>query len=249
MPGETTYREKTIAESSPLNRTVPGYATQDAIALLYEAAVRKTFEELEVEWHWNDDPQALVVRLAENCFHSGIPQEEVTRRTLTRFYKLNDAMLLREMIKNVYQECKGFNRKDCLTKEQRLNLQMEEFMERRYEFRHNTQIGEVEYRERVSFRFNFSAIDKRAQNSHARCPIRRDRSVGQGYRPLSAFEPGTCLQSFGGIYVQPAPLGRKRPHSGTGKQSALQKSLLGNAFPPLVSEYGGSLAWNRSETR
>ena len=165
MPGETTYREKTIAESSPLNRTVPGYATQDAIALLYEAAVRKTFEELEVEWHWNDDPQALVVRLAENCFHSGIPQEEVTRRTLTRFYKLNDAMLLREMIKNVYQECKGFNRKDCLTKEQRLNLQMEEFMERRYEFRHNTQIGEVEYRERVSFRFNFSAIDKRAQNS------------------------------------------------------------------------------------
>ena len=38
-------------------------------------------------------------------------------------------------------------------------------MKRRYEFRHNTQIGEVEYRERLSFRFRFNPLDKRALNS------------------------------------------------------------------------------------
>ena len=40
-------------------------------------------------------------------------------------------------------------------------------MKRRYEFRHNTQIGEVEYRERLSFRFRFNPLDKRALNSIA----------------------------------------------------------------------------------
>lgn len=38
-------------------------------------------------------------------------------------------------------------------------------MNRRYEFRYNTQIGEVEYRERCSFYFRFRPLDKRAQNS------------------------------------------------------------------------------------
>ena len=44
-------------------------------------------------------------------------------------------------------------------------MQTEEFMNRRYEFRYNTQIGEVEYRERCSFYFRFRPLDKRAQNS------------------------------------------------------------------------------------
>lgn len=64
-------------------------------------------------------------------------------------------MLVREMIRNVYKECKGVPKSSCLTKEQRLSLQMDEFMNRRYEFRYNTQIGEVEYRERFSFQFYF----------------------------------------------------------------------------------------------
>lgn len=40
-------------------------------------------------------------------------------------------------------------------------------MKRRYEFRYNTQVGEVEYRERNSFRFYFNPIDKRVLNSIA----------------------------------------------------------------------------------
>lgn len=42
-----------------------------------------------------------------------------------------------------------------------LSLQMDEFMNRRYEFRYNTQIGEVEYRERFSFQFYFHTLANR----------------------------------------------------------------------------------------
>lgn len=165
MPKETTYREKTAAEKSPLNRAVPGYETKDALAMLYEAVLRKTFEEMDDGWKREDDLQPLVVRLAVNCFHAGIPEEEVVVRTIHRYYDFSQSMLVRAMIGNVYKECKGFGRQDGLTKEQRLALQTDEFMNRRYEFRYNTQMGEVEYRERCSFYFRFRPLDKRMQNS------------------------------------------------------------------------------------
>lgn len=165
MPKEMNYQEKLPPEKSPLNRAVPGYDTEDALALMYEAALRKTFQSMEEGWRRNDDLQPLVVRLAENCFLSGIPEEEVVRRTIHRYYHSKQSVLVREMIGNVYQECKGFGKKNGLTKEQYLNMQTEEFMNRRYEFRYNTQIGEVEYRERCSFYFRFRPLDKRAQNS------------------------------------------------------------------------------------
>lgn len=44
-----TYHEKSSTETSPLNRALPGYDTEDTVALLYEAALRKTFEEMETD--------------------------------------------------------------------------------------------------------------------------------------------------------------------------------------------------------
>ena len=161
MPKEMTYRERTVTEKSPLNRAVPGYAAEDALALMYEAALRKTFQSMEEGWRRNDDLQPMVVRLAENCFLSGIPEEEVVRRTIHRYYDSGQSVLVREMIGNVYQECKGFGKKGGLTKEQYLNMQTEEFMNRRYEFRYNTQMSEVEYRERCSFYFRFRPLDQK----------------------------------------------------------------------------------------
>jgi hypothetical protein len=73
------------------------------------------------------------------------------RRTVFHFYMYKQEELIRQMIGNIYTECKGFGKNISLSKEQQLALQTEEFMKRRYEFRHNTQIGEVEYRERLSF--------------------------------------------------------------------------------------------------
>ena len=169
MPEETTFREAVQAEKSPLTRAVPGYDAENAFLMLFEAAFRKAYADLREAglelskdtWH------PLVVQLAKNCFASGLPQEEVVKRTVFHFYMYRQEELIRQMIGNIYTECKGFGKNISLTKEQQLALQTEEFMKRRYEFRHNTQIGEVEYRERLSFRFRFNPLDKRALNSIA----------------------------------------------------------------------------------
>lgn len=167
MPGDRTYREQVQAEDSPLKRVLPGFDTHAAFSLLFEAAHQDAFNSLKSWQQQEDDLKPLIVRLAENCFRSGIPQEEVTRWTISHYYREEHEMVIRQTIDNVYLNCKGFNTKNNLTKEQLLAIQTEEFMKRRYEFRLNTQIGAVEYRERNSFRFYFQPIDERVMNSIA----------------------------------------------------------------------------------
>ena len=172
MPEELTYREAVRSEKSPLTRPVPGYDTERAVFMLFEAALRKTHEEIyeaedEGAPERGEDFQAMVTQLAVNCFHSGIPEEETVKRTIFHYYLRRQEVLIRQLVKNVYEEQKGFGKKSSLGKEQYLSLQTEEFMNRRYEFRYNTQVGEVEYRERNSFHFYFNPINKRVLNSIA----------------------------------------------------------------------------------
>ena len=166
MPDETTYREALQDEKSPLTRAVPGYEAEEAIIMLFEAALQKTFAEATGAGADNS-LHSLTVRLAENCFRSGIPEEETVKRTYFHYYLRQKETVIRQIIRSVYQENKGFNTQSSLSKEQRLAIQTDEFMKRRYDFRYNTQVGEVEYRERHSFRFRFSPIDKRTLNSIA----------------------------------------------------------------------------------
>lgn len=172
MPGELSYREAVRSEKSPLTRAVPGYDTHHALFMLFEAALRKTNQEIyEAEDEGarprGEDFQAVVTQLAVNCFHSGIPEEEAVIRTVFHYYLRRQETLVRQLVRNVYNEQEGFGNKICLGKEQYLALQTEEFMKRRYEFRYNTQLGEVEYRERNSYRFYFNPIEKRGLNSIA----------------------------------------------------------------------------------
>ena len=64
MPEELTYREAVRSEKSPLTRAVPGYDTERAVFMLFEAALRKTHEEIyeaEDEGHAKEeDFQAMV---------------------------------------------------------------------------------------------------------------------------------------------------------------------------------------------
>lgn len=171
MPSEPTYRETVQNEKSPLTRAVPGMNAEDAVTMLFEAALRKTYTDLSETESNGATPfsgiQPVVTQLAVNCFQSGIPEEEVVRHTIFHYYLRKQETLIRQIIRNVYTESKGFGTKINISKEQQLALQTDDFMKRRYEFRFNTQMGEVEYRERHSFRFRFNPIDKRALNSIA----------------------------------------------------------------------------------
>lgn len=74
-------------------------------------------------------------------------------------------------------------------------MQTEEFMKRRYEFRYNTQIAEVEYRERLSFRFRFNPLDKRALNSIALDAQMRVFHCGTGISAVISIQIA-CLYSI-----------------------------------------------------
>lgn len=163
MPGEETFRQRKQAEQNPLQRMKPGYTASETFTLLYEAALNRALQEIESQ-QWEDDLQPLLAHLAEHCIHAGIPEEETVRQTLIHYYHA-DEQLIRMTLHNLYQDNKNFGTKSSLTREQETVFRLEEFMNRRYEFRFNTLRDEVEYRQRDSIHFYFKSIDRRSRNS------------------------------------------------------------------------------------
>ena len=95
----------------------------------------------------------------------GMPEEEVVRQTLMHYYREADEFIVRQTIHNLYQELKGFGKKSSLTQEQESAFRLEEFMDRRYEFRYNTVLDDLEYRQRDSVHFYFKPADQRARST------------------------------------------------------------------------------------
>ena len=86
---------------------------------------------------------------------------------MIHYYRQADEQTVRITLHNLYQECKGFGKRKLLTPEQLTALKLDEFMERRYEFRYNQLMGDLEYRQRDSIHFYFNVMDQRARNSVA----------------------------------------------------------------------------------
>ena len=172
MPSDTTYKESVQAETSPFKRLIPGYDSFDTLSALFESALNKAYQSLSelqpnVHLHSDEDLKPLLVRLAENCFQAGIPEEETARWAIAHFYTKKKEFLIRQTVQNIYTHAKGFGQKSPLSTEQELELRTEEFMQRRYEFRYNTMTTVTEYRERNTFCFCFRPITNRVQNSIA----------------------------------------------------------------------------------
>lgn len=157
LPGETTFRERVQAETSPLQRLAPGYESYEALSVLFEAAFARALDENQP----GNDMHSLLVCLSEHCFRAGIPQEDTVRWARAHYRLPKDEFLVRETVKNVYRTCEGFASKSSLLPEQLFVMQTDEFMKRRYEFRFNVLTACVEYRERNSFNFYFRSVDKR----------------------------------------------------------------------------------------
>lgn len=161
MPEEENFRQRKLAEKNPLLRLHPDSKASDTFAILFESALDRAFRELD-GWKREGDLRILLVPLAEHCFKAGIPEEEVVRQTLMHYYREADEFIVRQTIHNLYQELKGFGKKSSLTQEQESVFRLEEFMGRRYEFRYNTVLDDLEYRQRDSVHFYFKPADQRA---------------------------------------------------------------------------------------
>ncbi len=166
LPSEDNYRQRKQQESNPLLRMTPGYEVADTCNLLFEAALDRAFRDLD-NWRRGDDLRPLLSRLAEHCFKAGIPEEEAVRQTLMHYYREADEPLVRLTLHNLYGELKGFGTRSSLNKDQETAFRLEEFMKRRYEFRYNTVLGDLEYRQRDSIHFYFQPADQRVRSSIA----------------------------------------------------------------------------------
>lgn len=166
MPGETTYRERVQAETSPLQRLAPGYEHREALSVLFEAAFARALDSRK-GYQPDDDMQALLIDLSKHCFRAGIPVEDAVRWTRAHYDLPNDEFLIRQTVQNVYRTSEGFADRSSLLPEQLFVMQTDEFMKRRYEFRYNQLTARVESRERNSFNFYFRPVDKRLMASVA----------------------------------------------------------------------------------
>ena len=164
MPGEQTFHQRKLAEKNPLLRLKPGFETSETFTILFETTLGKALDEMQ-NWKRGDTLHPLLVCLAENCFKAGIPEEETVRQVMIHYYRQADEQDVRITIHNLYRECKGFGKKSALTPEQKISLQLEEFMGRRYEFRFNTVSNDLEFRQKDSIHFYFQPVDQRARNS------------------------------------------------------------------------------------
>ena len=162
----TSFREQKLAEKNPLARMEPSYDSYHTLTVMFQAALRRALGTLE-HWRRGDDLTPLLAPLAEECFKSGIPEEEAVYRTMRHFNYCKDETGLRATFRNVYTEMKGFGTRPSVTREQDTALRLEEFLKRRYEIRFNRMTDDLEYRERNSIRFSFTTLDKRARNSIA----------------------------------------------------------------------------------
>ena len=166
MPGEETFHQRQLTEKNPLLRLKPGYETSQTCTLLFETALGKAMDEMD-EWKRGNDLQQLLACLAEHCFKAGIPEEETVRQVMIHYFKQADEQTVRSTIRNLYRECKGFGKRKSLTPEQDTAFRLNEFMERRYEFRFNALTSDLEYRQRDSIHFYFQPVDQRVKNSVA----------------------------------------------------------------------------------
>ena len=166
MPEEPGYVEKIKQSDEPLERILPGTEQRKKIEMLFETCLNQVYREQGPDWE-EKEPKNFIAAVSMLCFDSGVPEEDVVHWLYFRMWNLRDLNLLRQTVHNVYLSRKAFGKKPCLPSSMNLLARMEEFLKRRYEFRKNEIIGEVEYRERLSFRFRFNPLDKRALNSIA----------------------------------------------------------------------------------
>lgn len=251
MPEELTYREAVRSEKSPLTRAVPGYDTERAVFMLFEAALRKTHEEIyeaedEGAPERGEDFQAMVTQLAVNCFHSGIPEEETVKRTIFHYYLRRQEVLIRQLVKNVYEEQKRVRKEEQLRErtvpvtpdrgvyEQALRIPLQ----------HPSGRSGIPRAELIPFLLQ-SYQQTGAEQYRTRCASRGYSAMGQGHKPIYLLQPHPCIQSVGRFPLPSPRLGRQRPYPRTGANRSLRKQALGRLVSPLVSQHGHALAWDR----
>lgn len=163
LPEKDIVQVIPTASPDPLQRLFPGAERSSIIATLYSVALVEAIRiKGKIE---NDNMAPLFIELAQNCHKAGIPEEDAIRYTLL----YEDIKLRKEEVRmtfrSVYMTKKLMHSKNGLPDCMSLVLQLEEFMQRRYQFRFNEMSGEVEYRDRSIIKFGYQPFIMKSRNS------------------------------------------------------------------------------------
>ena len=152
-----------LIQEQPMHM-MPGYDRSRIVSRFYNACMLDALEKTG-GLDEGKEVRPFLTRLAENCFRSGIPEEDVVRWTkISRNLELFEEEI-RETVHMVYQLSKCFGKKPVMPAEQLLSIKTDEFMKRRYEFRRNMLAGEVEFRARGSYYIHFAPVTETVLNS------------------------------------------------------------------------------------
>lgn len=176
MTDGTSFGERKRTEKNPVDRMELTYQSYHTLTVMFQAALGRALDSLQ-HWRRGDDLSPLLAPLAEECFKTGIPEEEAVVRTMRHYAYCKDEMGVRTTFRNVYAEMEGFAGRPAVTREQDLAIRLEGFLKRRYEIRFNVVTDELEFRERYSNRFHFRTLDRRARNSIAICALKEGMQV------------------------------------------------------------------------
>ncbi len=161
MPAEPTYTEVKKEEKDPLTRLMPGYERYKILSVLFHTSLQEAWKHAGKE----EDMQPFLLRLARNCYHSGIPEADAVKWTLNHGSLPVKEPEVRLTFRTTYTLSSHFGKKPCMPPEMSLQHQLEDFMKRHYDLRFNSMLETVEYRDRSSFYRNFKPVDERALNS------------------------------------------------------------------------------------
>lgn len=149
---------------TPENKLVPsGRFAGISMQQVFDACYMRVCNEIPKE-EWLD-PMCAVTHIAHECAQTGLPEEEATRRILWHYYK-EDAQDVRSTVRAVFEGYSPLSElQPGMPKKQIASIRLKEFMQRRYELRHNVVTQNLEYRIRYSMDFQFHPLTKFDRNT------------------------------------------------------------------------------------
>ena len=170
MPDESAYQER-FEKRVPVPVESAGQTLYDQyryVAIQYEFALQRALEEhgsLSIKV----DFKPLLVTLGRLCFAAGVEEEDCVKWTMLYLGNLISEVEIRETLRQSYRLASDsdFGSTSLYKPEQLQSLKMEEFMNRRYDFRYNLMSGGPEYREKNTFCFDYRPVTDRVLNSIA----------------------------------------------------------------------------------
>ena len=147
---------ETPDSNRPATAQLSPLMAQRRFQLLLNELLRKQAEHLSDE--------QLLPLLGEACCADGLAEEETIHQAQCFFHRL-EPDYVRCVLHNVYDRSCTPTNAIGLNRLQEIALRLEEFMQRRYEVRFNTLLGQLEYRCRHSSQLHFSPVDEHMQST------------------------------------------------------------------------------------